>query len=138
MTHTSISSRFGRGLLRLVLPVFGMAVCGASACLTSPGEEGESGIRYGLTDTATVERKGVELIAWYESADSTFTGTVRNTTDETVRQVRVEIHLSNGVELGPTPRVDLASGETDSFQLDAGGHTFSWWTIHVEIGSDSG
>ena len=39
-----------------------------------------------------------------------FSGTVRNTTSQTVRDVRVEILLSNGVELGPTPRVDAWEG----------------------------
>ena len=87
---------------------------------------------------ATVVRNGVELIAWYDSAREVFTGTVTNTTNATVRQVRVEIHLSNGTELGPTPRVDLAAGERHAVELDAGGQNFDWWSVHIEIGSDSG
>ena len=44
-----------------------------------------------------------------DAAAETFRGEVVNTTSATVTQVRVEIHLSNGVELGPTPRVDQAT-----------------------------
>ena len=80
-------------------------------------------------------RSGVELIVDYDSTREVFSGTVRNTTSAPVTQVRVEIHLSNGVELGPTPRVDLPAGETHSVELDARGQTFSWFTVHVEIGS---
>ena len=58
-----------------------------------------------------------------------------NTTDVTVSMVRVEIHLSNGVELGPTPSVDLAAGESREVELDAGSQTFTMFSAHVEIGS---
>ena len=62
-----------------------------------------------------------------------FSGTVRNTTSQTVRDVRVEIHLSTGVELGPTPRVNLGGGETRPVELDARDQAFDWWTVHVEL-----
>ena len=71
-----------------------------------------------------------------------FSGTVRNTTSQTVRDVRVEIHLSNGVELGPTPRVDLSAGETRPVELDArdqawtgGPSTSSWGQVRARDGS---
>ena len=48
----------------------------------------------------------------FEQGAERFSGTVRNTTSQIVRDVRVEIHLSNGVELGPTPRVNPGGGET--------------------------
>ena len=41
------------------------------------------------------------------------------------RLIGVEIHVTNGVEPGPTPRVDL----------DAGGQAFDGWTVHVELWS---
>ena len=139
MTHTSMPRPFRPdNLLRAALPAVCAAVLGGSACLTDPTEEGESGTRYELTDTATVVRDGVQLIAWYDSLREVFTGTVTNTTDATVRQVRVEIHLSNGTELGPTPRVDLPAGERHAVELDASGQNFDWWSVHIEIGSDSG
>ena len=138
MTHTAKASRFRAGLFRMAVPVVCAAVLGASACRSSVTEEGESGTRYALAETATEVRKGIELIARYDSSLRAFTGEVRNTTNATVRQVRVEIHLSNGTELGPTPRVDLAPGQRDAVELDAAGHNFDWWTVHVEIGTDSG
>ena len=101
------------------------------------GESGESGTRYAPSDTARETRSGVELVVDYDSAREVFTGTVRNTTSATVTQVRVEIHLSNGTELGPTPRMDLAAGETRSIELDARGQNFTWFTVHVEIGSSA-
>ena len=58
-------------------------------------------------------------------------------TTATVTQVRVEIDLSNGVELRPTPRVDLAAGQSMPVELDASGQTFTSWSVHVELGSGS-
>ena len=99
------------------------------------GEElGESGIRYGIAETAREARSGVRLELRFDGASETFTGTVVNTTAEPVSQVRVEVHLSNGVELGPTPRISLAPGETSSVRLEAEGQRFEAWTTHVEIG----
>ena len=71
----------------------------------------------------------------YDQAQQRFNGTVTNTASATVADVRVEIHLDNGVELGPTPRVDLAAGEMRSVSLDARGQRFSRWSVHVEIGA---
>ena len=85
-------------------------------------------------DEARELRGGVELVMRFEQGAERFSGTVRNTTNQTVRDVRVEIHLSNGVELGPTPRVDLGAGETGPVELDARGQAFDWWTVHVDAG----
>jgi len=68
----------------------------------------------------------IELAMGFEQRAERFSGTVMNTTNQTVRDLRVEIHLSNGVELGPTPRVDLSAGETRPVELDARGQTFDW------------
>ena len=97
-------------------------------------ESGESGIRYGVAMTAQETRSGVRLELRFDAATETFTGTVINTAAEPVSQVRVEVHLSNGVELGPTPRISLAPGETSSVRLAAAGQRFETWTTHVEIG----
>ncbi len=101
------------------------------------GESGESGTQYAITDTATEVRSGVRLVISYDSAQQMFSGTVENTTNATVTQVRVEIHLSNGVELGPTPRGDLAAGETRPVELDARGQNFTHYSVHVELGSST-
>lgn len=101
----------------------------------SGGEPGESGTQYGLTDTAREVRAGVELIIRYDANRGVFAGTVRNTTNQTVGQVRVEVHLSNGIELGPTPRVELMAGEIRPVELNASSHTFTGFSVHVEIGA---
>ena len=48
--------------------------------------------------------------------------------------MRVEVHLSNGVELGPTPRVNLAAGDTRAVHLSARSQSFSGFSVHVELG----
>lgn len=97
------------------------------------GQE-ESGTQLTLTETYDTVRKGVRLIMNYNAQTNTFEGTVENTTGETLQQVRVEVHLSNGVELGPTPSIDLAPGEKRDVQLTATGKDFNGWTPHAEVG----
>ena len=99
------------------------------------GEPGESGTQYGLADTARETRSGVDLVMSYDAAAQAFTGTVTNTTSAAIANVRVEIHLSNGVELGPTARVTLNAGQTNPVQLAASGQSFARWSVHVELGS---
>jgi len=100
------------------------------------GEEGEeSGEKLALTDTYDEVRKGVRLVLAYHNASSSFMGSVENTTDKVIKNVRVEVHLSTGVELGPTERRDLAPGEKAGVKLEAKGHVFEWWTTHAESGS---
>ena len=109
-----------------------------AACTDSLTEPGESGTRWNSDQTATDTRSGVDLVLSYDASSRRFNGTVTNTTNATVAAVRVEIHLSNGTELGPTPRLDLAAGEKQSVTLDASGQNFNWYSVHVEIGSSSG
>ncbi len=99
------------------------------------GEPGESGTQYGLADTARETRSGVDLVMVYDAPSQSFTGTVTNTTAAAIADVRVEIHLSNGVELGPTARVTLNAGQTNPVQLAASGQSFTRWSVHVELGS---
>ena len=74
------------------------------------------------------------LVIAYDSASDAFIGTVRNSNDRTVEHMRVEVHPSNGVELGPTPRVDLAAGETRTVNLSAESQSFTGFSVHVELG----
>ena len=140
-----------------------LLVLGLSACLHSPdggpetGDEGgesgegshseggsesgsegggeEAATQYGLTDTYDMVRAGARLVLRYDAATETFSGTVTNTTSATLPNVRVEVHLSNGVELGPTQPVDLAPGASIAVTLDAAGQTFTAWGAHPEVGS---
>ncbi len=101
------------------------------------GEGGgeESAVRLGLTETFDTMRAGTRLILRYDAGTMTFTGTVENTTGQTLTNVRVEIHLSNGVELGPMVVGDLAAGETRPVTLDATGQSFTTWSPHAEVGA---
>ncbi len=79
-------------------------------------------------------RAGARLILAYDAETNTFTGSVQNTTDATLRQVRVEVHLSNGTELGPTTPVDLAPGQVVDITLPATDAPFTTWSAHPEVG----
>ena len=59
---------------------------------------------------------------------------MENTTGETLRRVRVEIHLSNGAELGPTTPLDLAPGQMAEITLPATKQRFETWSAHPEVG----
>ena len=71
-----------------------------------------------------------------------FTGTVSNETSEILTQVRVEVHLYDGMvtvdELGPTPNVDLMPGESHAITLPVMGQSFTEWVAHPEVGPSTG
>ena len=100
---------------------------------SSEGGE-ESGTQYALGDTFDDVRAGARLILTYDSAANAFTGTVENTTDATLTRVRVEVHLSNGIELGPTTPIDLAPGQVHDIDLPASSQPFKSWSAHPEVG----
>ncbi len=89
-----------------------------------------------LDETYDTVRKGARLIIGYQAGNNAFVGTVENVTDAILSQVRVEVHLSNGVELGPTTPVDLRPGQTTAVRLRATTETFDGWTPHAEVGAD--
>ncbi len=101
--------------------------------VTGTGDE-ESTVQLVLTDTYDSVRNGAHLIMSYDAATNSFRGTVENTTGAILPQVRVEVHLSNGVELGPTSPVDLAPGAQIPVELMAEGPSFDKWTAHPEVG----
>ena len=94
----------------------------------------ESGNTLTLDQTHDTVRKGARLILNYDAATNTLVGTVDNTTNATLTRVRIEVHLSNGVELGPTTPVDLAPGQIVDVILPATGQSFDGWTPHAEVG----
>jgi len=94
----------------------------------------ETGPRLAKDGTHDEIRKGVRLILTYDSESSSFVGTVENMTEKTVSRVRIEVHLSNGTELGPTPPMDLAPGKKVDVGLSAEGQSFEWWKAHAESG----
>lgn len=97
------------------------------------GDE-ESGTELALDETYDKVRNGARLIMNYDAQSNSFKGTVENTTDETLKQVRVEVHLSNGKELGPTTPADLVPDEKKNVELPAESTDFDGWTAHPEVG----
>ncbi len=94
----------------------------------------ESGTQLALDESFDETRAGARLVLSYDSTSNSFTGTVENTTDATLRSVRVEVHLSNGVELGPTTPADLAPGQSLEITLAATDRPFTTWSAHPEVG----
>ena len=80
-------------------------------------------------------RKGARLVLSYDVQSNSFNGTVENTTDEILERVRVEVHLSRGIELGPTIPTDLKPGEKRAVKLNATDSDFERWSAHAESGS---
>ena len=115
---------------------------GANGELTGhlPGhEEGdsegeESGQQFAKNETYDHVRNGARLKLVYDAKTNAFVGTVENTTNQTLSKVRVEVHLSNGMELGPTTPTDLPPGQKINIELSAAGQNFNKWSAHPEIG----
>ena len=96
-------------------------------------------MRLAIDDTYNAVRNGVRLILSYDSTSSAFVGTVENVIEKSVSAVRVEVHLSNGTELGPTERNDLEPGEKAAVKLSSiKGQDFDWWKAHAEAGEGGG
>ena len=127
-------------ILNLAILIFLASIssinCGSSN--PSDGEDEESGQQFAKNETYDDVRNGARLILNYDASTSAFVGTVENTTNQTLSQVRVEVHLSNGTELGPTTPRDLAPGEKMDVTLDATGENFNTWGAHPEVGSSGG
>ncbi|MCY4064282.1 MAG: hypothetical protein OXG53_18065 [Chloroflexi bacterium] len=116
---------------------------GGSGERSEGGSGGDAAERAGanalaLDETYDATRNGARLILSYDAASNQFIGAVSNTTNAILTQVRVEIHLSNSVELGPTTPTDLAAGAVLEIVLDAGAQPFDSWTPHAEVGMSEG
>ncbi len=121
--------------------------CGGTGPAPHTGGEGGEGSGGGEEATANqlapdetfdMVRSGARLILSYDASSNAFKGTVENTTNNVLRQVRIEVHLSNGAELGPTTPVDLAPGEKVAVNLPATAAAFTGWVAHAEVGSGGG
>ncbi len=99
---------------------------------TTEGEE--ETLRLSQDDAYDQERAGSRLILSYDVQANAFVGTVENVIDTVLSQVRVEVHLSNGTELGPTAPVDLAPGEKADVNLPGSEDAFETWSAHAEVG----
>ena len=104
------------------------------------GERGEEGGAY-LPKMAKQDKlfaNGARLVLQFNPNTQVFVGSVTNTTGKTLPQVRVEVHLDDGTELGPTRRIDVAPGRTIPVELGAFGNSFASWVSHPEAGIERG
>ena len=86
---------------------------------------------------------GVRVAMSYDPVGRSFSGTVENTTAQTLCSVQIELNLKEGtrtvVELGPSPVGDLAPGVSVTTELRvedeplAAGVAFDAWEIHPEV-----
>ena len=105
------------------------------------GAEGSGADSLALEETYDGVRSGARLVLKYDAPSNSFKGTVENTTKGVMDRVRIEVHLSNGTELGPTTPTDMAPGEVVTINLPATPASFTRWTAHAEVGTggeDSG
>ena len=108
---------------------------GPAAHTGGEGTEGSGADSLALDETFDAVRSGARLILKYDASSNSFKGTVENTTNGVLDRVRIEVHLSNGAELGPTTPTDMASGEVVGINLPATPASFTGWTAHAEVGT---
>ena len=101
-------------------------------------EEGSGANQLAPNETFDEVRGGARLILNYDATSNAFIGTVQNTTGNTLTNVRIEVHLSNGTELGPTTPIDMAPGEMAAVKLPSTQASFTGWVAHAEVGGGEG
>ena len=101
----------------------------------SGGEEGRGANALALDETLDTIRRGARLVLKYDAPSNSFKGTVENTSNGVLSRVRIEVHLSNGTELGPTTPADVAPGEAIAINLPSTSASFTGWTAHAEFGA---
>ncbi len=99
------------------------------------GEGEEDGTQFSKNDIYDEIKNGAHLVLSYNTGNNSFTGTVENVTQEVIKKVRVEVHLSSGIELGPTTSKNLNPGEKILVELNATEKAFETWSTHAEVGS---
>ena len=111
---------------------------GGEGSESGSGSEEGSGVMLAPSETFDMVRSGARLILSYDAASNSFKGTVENTTSQVLTRVRIEVHLSNGTELGPTPPVDIAPGQVFRVNLPSTQASFTGWVTHAEVGGGEG
>ena len=102
------------------------------------GSEEGSGAMLAKDEIFDATRSGARLVMGYDAASNSFNGIVENTTGSTLSNVRIEVHLSNGTELGPTTPMDMAPGEMYAISMPATQESFTGWIAHAEVGGGEG
>ena len=116
----------------------GNEVSGGESGGDGAGSEEASGANLAPDETFDMVRSGARLVMNYDAPTNAFVGTVENTTSSTLTRVRIEVHLSNGTELGPTTPVDLTPGQTLPVTLPSTQAAFTGWIAHAEVGGGGG
>ena len=123
----------------IVIGLFVFLISGCSS-LTRPyidfegiGFSGQFGLNK-RSDPVRHVQGGARVLLTYDPQSRSITGHVENTTNQTLKRVRVTARLSNGVKLGPTRAIDLAPGETRKIEFTEIEGDFTGWTAHVEVG----
>jgi len=96
----------------------------------------EDGKMYGKNEKVDIKKNGVRLVLSFDINENAFVGSIENITEKDLSRVRVEIHLSNGKELGPTNPTTLRPNEKREFHLNANGEKFEKWSTHAEVGNN--
>ena len=104
------------------------------ADLHGEGVSEEDGTMLALDEVYDVVKKGTHLVLKYNEEVKAFQGTIENISNEPLSRVRVEVHLSNGMELGPTVQADLEPGERRNVLLGPVSEDFERWSTHAEVG----
>ena len=117
------------------MEVFDCSGPGPASHTGGEGTEGGGANTLAPDETFDTVRGGARLILNYDAPSNSFKGTVQNTTDGVLDAVRIEVHLSNGSELGPTTPTDMAPGEMIAINLPATQASFTGWTAHAEVGA---
>ena len=98
-----------------------------------------------LSDTLTRTRHGARLVLSYDSTTNAFTGTVENTMDYTLSNVRVTVYQANAryeaffsegmgeIQLNTTALGGLASSQVVELTIPAGSLPFLSWGAHPDI-----
>ena len=125
-----------KSLISFFVSVFFIQMlCIGTGCAQEKHGE-EDGTQYSKEDTYDQVKKGVRLILKYDKTRAGFVGTIENKSSKVVKRARVEVHLSNGTELGPTTPKDVDHGEKIDVFLPAKGQQFKTWSTHAEVGSN--
>lgn len=122
---------------KLTMVIVGILICFLTFSMYSSnkkhrqGEEGkESRIEYAQNERYDVVRNGARLILDYDTKSDSFIGTIENTTDKILERVQVDVHLSDGTDLGPTTSTNLSPGEKKGVQLMTTSKNFKGWIAH--------
>lgn len=81
-----------------------------------------------------MQSNAIRTIMSYNSKSNAFEGTLKNVTTKIIIKARIEVHLSNGTELGPTTPTDLDPAQIINVSLSAVGENFTRWTPLAEHG----